>query len=139
MLENIKEYGAAKICGANRNIIRRRMQNSHVIPVIGDKHFKIQYQWKAGKNNICYMQEPISTICNSFKEVIRKQCDKETHCYPFTGNFMVGFECKKSFYPWTLILYFAMLYGVISLAKFVIFSLPEFLNRINEWLGAYIF
>ncbi len=117
MLRNIREYGAAKICGVNKNLIKEDKSGKYLVPTTGDHGGKIVYQWKAGKINICSATQPISMICQSDKELIHK-CQEESHdlldCYPSVGNFTMGFDCKLTSRYWLWLVYYAFIYEMIN-------------------------
>lgn len=112
-LENIREYGAAKICGVNRNLIKEDKGERYLIPNTEEQEGRIVYQWKAGKINTCPIAQPLTYICQSdieAKQYCKNNFNEMMDCYPSAGNFTIGFDCNRTFMPWVFFGYILFVY-----------------------------
>jgi hypothetical protein len=121
VLRNIREYDAARVCGANKNLLKSEKGHIILTPTIGDQKGKVLYQWKTGKINVCWLLQSIPTLCEPLATSNFKcnEDDNNLKCYPFVGNFSIAFDCKKTSQPWIYLIYFTLLFGIYSALKWL--------------------
>ncbi|MGD0234931.1 MAG: hypothetical protein ABSC55_10395 [Syntrophorhabdales bacterium] len=116
VLRNIREYGAAKICGANRNVLRDEPGGGvKLVSAIGDGPSRTLYQWKTGRLNVCPKEAAVSTICQGLLKSAQCEPSDEALCYPAVGNFTIAFDCQKSYWPRLMLGYIAFVYALYNL------------------------
>jgi hypothetical protein len=123
VLRNIREYGAAKICGANRNVIIRQQNGIKLATTIGDSNDKMIYQWKTGRINVCPMDAALPPACKMIIKTADDTCSQNGNldgCYPAVGTFSIGFDCQKSYGPRIYLGYIAFVFALYRLGEWLL-------------------